>query len=172
MNNPTLGKALLVLLLLGFCCAHAFAQETDYVPYHESINAAEEAFFLAEDCEAALQRYREAFSEYSYVFARDAINAVLKDAMRKGEIHPREIALIYDNQFGNHKGCLKDDEPDYPYFKLHLFVNYRTLTERTNAEINEFRSAWHLVPLEVDEAKKRYEENLGFSLIWGFWGCL
>jgi hypothetical protein len=94
----------------------------------------------------------------------------LKDAMRKGEIHPREIALIYDNQFGSQ--CLKDDEPDYPYFKLHLFVNYRILTKRTNAEINEFRSAWHLVPLEVDEAKKRYEENLGFSLTWGFWGCL
>lgn len=341
-------KALFVTLPVMLICACALAQQVDYIAYHTNINRAEEAFFLEGDCTTSLQYYRVAFRDFTYIFARDAINAAqiarycgedplpfflrgvsgglriqhlkdlpvleglhalvvadaaimrdyearrkayldsidytfllrmydrvmedqirkndsdqaysqfqiklraevmaeaqkrgfpgarrlgidhngifeeamgkgqfdfdqrkqrkhggrlkhlklqdnslsskpamlilihdhcifgewesfLREAMRKGEIHPREVALIHDNLYIRRNECLEGRPDDLKYFKINMFVRYSLLPERTDAEINQLRAKWHIAALEVDEAKKAYEEKLDFRLSWGFWDCL
>jgi hypothetical protein len=96
---------------------------------------------------------------------------VLLAEMRKGNIHPRDIGLIYDNTFrtslqqsycgkSNFKGA----------YRLNPFAMQRTATADPSLT-DKMRDELFIVPLAVDAKKKEFEEKFGFRLFWGFWNC-
>lgn len=100
---------------------------------------------------------------------------VFKLAIEKGEIHPREVGLLYDNRYrtinSKPNQCLPKKAKTYPTFYLNPFTDYSSLN--TNAEtVDELRNSWNIVSMKVDQAKKRFETEQGFKLTWGFWGSL
>jgi len=44
--------------------------------------------------------------------------------------------------------------------------------ECSQDNVNALRAKYHIVPLEVDKAKRSLEKEHGFKLSWGFWDCL
>ena len=100
---------------------------------------------------------------------------ILYDAMLRGEIHPREIGLLYDNMFRNVNKqdyrCEQIPPVQNGVFRLNMFLKDKELNI-SNELTNEIRSKWHIVNLEVDKQKKRYEKEYGFKLFHGFWKCL
>ena len=91
--------------------------------------------------------------------------------MKKGNIHPRDIALIHDNAFR-----FKNDLPGYcngillkGVYRLNMFTDYSRLNNRK--ETNEMRKKLYITSLELDEKKQEFEYKYGFRLFSGFWGC-
>lgn len=91
--------------------------------------------------------------------------------IKKGNIHPRDVALIHDNSFR-----FKNNLPGYcsgisfkGVYRLNMFTDYSRLTNRE--ETNHMRKKLHIVSLAVDEKKQEFEQKYGFMLFSGFWGC-
>ena len=101
------------------------------------------------------------------------LEETLRNWIAKGLIHPREVALLYDNRWR------QVNERTYPcalppagsVFLLNKFCNYRAL-EVDRAEVNRLRERWQIAPLAVDAQKRRYESAHGFDLTHGFWDSL
>ena len=96
---------------------------------------------------------------------------ILLDEMKKGNIHPRDIALIYDNMY-RYKGEFAhycDKVALKGAYRLNLFTDYSKLNNI--AETNEMRKKLYIVSTDVDEKKREYEMKYGFKLFSGFWGC-
>ena len=94
-------------------------------------------------------------------------------AIEKGEIHPREVGLLYDNYYRKQPTLDKCKiRPSIEgIFYLNRFCNYqkyRCSPEKANA----LRSQYYIVPLEVDAKKEAFEKKYGFKLFWGFWSCM
>ena len=97
-----------------------------------------------------------------------------KQQIKEGNIHPRDVGLIYDNSYRVTSGLF----PSYcgnvnlkGVYKLNLFVP-RYVYEKADLKLtNQMRSNLNIVSVEVDNKKKEYEINSGFKLFWGFWGC-
>lgn len=85
-----------------------------------------------------------------------------------GNIHPREVALFYDNMY-RAKNLCKIKKSDVPY-KINLFVNYDEYTNKTK-EINLKRNELFINSIEIDEIKHKYQKEFGFRFTYGFWGC-
>lgn len=98
----------------------------------------------------------------------------LYSAMLKGEIHPREIGLLYDNMYrhvnSKHYKC---NVPNIQngVFLLNLFCDYSKYNIDTN-QVNKLRLKWKIVEIEVDQKKKELEKKYGFRLFYGFWNCM
>lgn len=102
------------------------------------------------------------------------LKSIFLEEMKKGNIHPRDIGLIHDNVF-RFKGRNRMNycTSSYPNngFLLNLFTEYpKRITGNIN-KVNKLREEYFIVSVEIDEAKKIYEKNLGFNLFSGFWGC-
>ena len=96
---------------------------------------------------------------------------ILLSEMKKGNIHPRDIALIYDNMY-RFKGSFAtycDNVALKGAYGLNLFTDFSKLANITEA--NDMRKKLYIVSVEVDEIKRDYEEKYGFRLFSGFWGC-
>jgi hypothetical protein len=106
----------------------------------------------------------------------------LKDIMLteigKGNFHPKELALLYDNErrkmlqidgwspvFSNCPNLIIEDG----YYKISDLL---WQVECSQAKVNALREKYYIVPLEVDKMKKKFEKQYGFKLSWGFWDCL
>lgn len=95
--------------------------------------------------------------------------------MKKGNIHPRDIGVVYDNiyRFWEERNfpdyC--DRPNDYVYFRLNAFEYYPKETKENIAETNALRKSFYIAPLAVDERKKEFEKKYGFVLFSGFWEC-
>lgn len=96
-------------------------------------------------------------------------NILIKE-MIKGNIHPRDIGLIYDNTY-RFRGY-------FPYYcnvklkgvyRLNLFTDYSTHNDIE--ETNAMRKKLYIVSTHVDDQKKEYEIEYGFKLFSGFWNC-
>lgn len=107
-----------------------------------------------------------AFAELEHLF---------KDLIKKGEIHPREVGLLYDNMFrlnvnSNVYRCDLNKYKGKGMFYLNRFCEYDNYLdwEKTDA----LRKEWGIVSLTVDKNKKYYEKEHGFKLFFGFWNCM
>lgn len=87
--------------------------------------------------------------------------------IKKGNIHPRDVALIHDNMY---RAPLSYDTSKLkgPY-QNNPFVTYDTKYKREQTD--KIRKDLFIVPLEVDKRKKECEQKYGFKLFWGFWNC-
>lgn len=96
----------------------------------------------------------------------------LIDEMKKGNIHPRDLALLHDNIFR-----FSNDLPSYcnktlnfnESFMINLFTDYPKNLDLK--KINENRKKLFIVSIEIDNIKKEYEKLYGFKLFSGFWDC-
>lgn len=100
---------------------------------------------------------------------------LFKALVRKGEIHPREVGLLYDNQFrtsinSENYRCIVP-RPTDGVFNLNMFCQYNELGCNSE-QSDKIRNKWFIVPLSVDNAKKEYEQKYGFRLFYGFWNCM
>jgi hypothetical protein len=100
---------------------------------------------------------------------------IFGELVKKGEIHPREVGLLYDNQFRT-----SINKPNYRcqvprpvdgLFYLNMFCQYNKL-DCSKQQSDMIRKKWFVVSLTVDEAKKEYEQKYGFRLSYGFWNCM
>jgi hypothetical protein len=99
---------------------------------------------------------------------------IFGELVKKGEIHPREVGVIYDNQFrkinSNSYRC-QILSPTDGLFYLNIFCPYNQLVcSEKQADI--MREKWFIVPLSVDKMKKEFEKKYGFKLFYGFWNCM
>ena len=98
----------------------------------------------------------------------------LLQAMKNGEIHPREIGVLYDNMyrfpFRYDKSC-KEPSSNQGLFYLNLFCDYIKLSAPKKAS-DTLRKKWWVNTQEVDEMKRKFEELHGFNMTYGFWNCL
>ncbi|NHN26127.1 hypothetical protein FIA58_010605 [Flavobacterium jejuense] len=85
--------------------------------------------------------------------------------IKNGNIHPRDVALIYDNLYRSYS-C---EKPTIP-FKNNLYVNYDKYSTISD-KINKKRKELFMNSLEIDDLKKTFEKEYGFKFFWGFWGC-
>jgi hypothetical protein len=100
------------------------------------------------------------------------LKETLEAEMKKGNIHPRDIAMLYDNtmRFRPNTSRIMRCNLDLPgYYKTNTFTKYPPKDDY--AAINEMRSKLYIVSLEVDEAKKEYGKlhNCNFSEFGFFW---
>ncbi|MCW3123337.1 MAG: hypothetical protein JWQ38_2829 [Flavipsychrobacter sp.] len=97
-----------------------------------------------------------------------------------GQVHPREVAMLFDNilRFNNSNPlykhydkfyCSYDDIPS-TYYKNNLFVNYKEVS-LSNKAIDSFRRLLFINPLRIDSAKEVYKSKYHFMVNFGFWSC-
>lgn len=103
----------------------------------------------------------------SYFLYKD----ILLKEMINGNMHPREIGLIYDNTYrfidiSAYYCKLKDLKGVY---RLNTFTDYSKQNNIT--QTNEMRKKLYIVSTFIDEKKKEYEKKYGFVLFTGFWSC-
>ena len=90
---------------------------------------------------------------------------MLIELLKKGEIHPRYIGLIYDNMYSSGKKRLiecKKPNINNGLFMLDPYCKYGLLNF-DRKKTNEIRKKWYVAPIEVDEAMKEYENKYGFN---------
>lgn len=96
------------------------------------------------------------------------------ELIKKGEIHPREVGVLYDNQFRKLNSAdyrCEVPRPTDGLFYLNLFCWY-DLLGCSEKQADMMRKKWFIVSLSVDKAKKEYEQKYGFKLFYGFWNCM
>lgn len=95
-----------------------------------------------------------------------------RELIKKGEVHPRTVGVLYDTIFDRHKpfNCSKGS-PYKGLFLLDPFCDYKRLPWNEES-VNKIRAEWQIVPLSVDRKMAEYEKCLGFKLRWGFGGHL
>ncbi|HRB70713.1 MAG TPA: hypothetical protein PK776_02585 [Flavobacterium sp.] len=96
----------------------------------------------------------------------------LLNEIKKGNIHPRDVGLIYDNAYRY--------KSEFPYYcdKIKLtgayLLNPAALGHIKNINldtVNAMRKKMLIVSTMVDAKKKDYEIKYGFKLFSGFWDC-
>ena len=113
--------------------------------------------------------------DYDTVYKQ--LQTIWLQEIRKGNLHPREMAVLHDNMhliqntsieelFGNRRKGIGVGEI------FGLDAEYSSLTYDNLFKINEFRKKYNIVPVEVDAKKKEYEKEYGFKLFWGAYQCL
>jgi len=100
--------------------------------------------------------------------------SVFLEEIKKGNIHPRDVGLIYDNvfRFRNRKriSYCTSSLPENA-FLLNLFTEYPERISSNISNVNKLRAEFSIVSVEVDQMKKVYEKEFGFNLFSGFWSC-
>lgn len=96
----------------------------------------------------------------------------LLDEIKKGNIHPRDVGLIYDNMFryiksGNSSYCGIINYKGV--YRLNMFTNYSKFKDVE--QTNKMRASLYIVSTNVDEKKIDYEFDYGFRFFTGFWNC-
>jgi hypothetical protein len=96
---------------------------------------------------------------------------VFLNQLEKGYMHPRDIALLYDNQyryinyFPNYCESIKLNG----VYRLNFFTEY--LEHNNIEETNKMRERLFIVSTFVDDKKKEYEIKYGFKMFSGYWNC-
>ena len=110
--------------------------------------------------------HRCSFAKLETVFIKE---------INKGNIHPRDVGLLYDNAYRFNKD---NSYPQYcksvrqkGYFRLNMFLGYPKEFKSNIISTNALRKKFNIVSLETDVIKKEYEEEHGFILFSGFWNC-
>jgi hypothetical protein len=103
------------------------------------------------------------------------LKTIFEELIRKGEIHPREVGLLYDNMFRNNDAAApyrcQPPSSTEGLFYLNLFCPYKQLA-CSEKQSDLLRQKWFIVPLSIDKIKMEYEQKFGFRMFYGFWNCL
>lgn len=107
-------------------------------------------------------------------YAFQELEGLFLDLISKGEIHPREVGLLYDNIYRFQErtmssSCMVDNTKGV--FYLNMFCSYDKIA-CSEQQSNLLRAKWSIGPLSVDRAKKEYEQLYGFKVSYGFWNCM
>lgn len=129
-----------------------------------------ELFYMGSDEEILSPKYPQIILIHNpcsfYLMKETLLNEI-----KKGNIHPRDVALIHDNAYRYR---------DFPYYcdKIKLkgtyLLNPASLEYLKNInldEVNAMRKKMFIVSTMVDDKKKEYEIKYGFKLFSGFWDC-
>ena len=187
--------------ILGIGDSHIFSEvRTEYYDIDNLSKRYNVPYYHADDYILASKYALIVLVHNSCAFTE--LEKTFKLAITKGEIHPREVGLLYDNiyrkVFSNGKTC-KMPKLENGLFLLNSFTNYYLLGVSLEAvniknkelnrpiirvdkrdkskyisinDINKKRKEWGIAPLEVDIKKKIFEEKYKFKLFWGFWSSL
>lgn len=104
--------------------------------------------------------------------------------IKRGEIHPREVALLYDNilrlydspTFSESKGrriaeaFVCDYGRPFGGYNINLFVSWPNL-HIPRSVVDSMRARLYINPVSVDSIKKEYAEKQGWKTTFGFWDC-
>ena len=108
------------------------------------------------------------FMHFDYCFFKEFDSKQLINEIKKGNIHPRDIAFFNDVAFttlsiGNRSFC-KENKTDGFYFST--FSYEKDLFNIKTA--NKLRENLFMVPYEIDIIKQEYEKNYGFNIFYGY----
>lgn len=96
-------------------------------------------------------------------------------AVLAGEMHPREVGVLYDNMFQKANDVYKYpcNYPN-PYEGMFVLNNLfrHEKYQLTDEKINALRRKWFVCDIEVDKAKARYARKFGFRDKYGFFYCM
>ena len=93
------------------------------------------------------------------------IKDMIPELIKKGELHPREAAQIYDNYIHNLKDHSVND------IKYNVLPPYWTGTYVSSPKSDLLRKNMNIVPLQIDSLEYRYAEKNNMRLYFGFWDC-
>lgn len=103
----------------------------------------------------------------------------LRESMLRGEIHPREVAMLYDNtyRFNRLSSIINDCQmppAEEGLFRLNIFLNYNQYDKNklSDDRVNNLRAKWHIGTLAVDRKKMEFVSKHGFKVRYGFWNTL
>ena len=82
--------------------------------------------------------------------------------IKKGNIHPRAVAMIHDNTYR----CNCSTKYLKGYYGNNIFTTYDE-SKWNIKNINKNRASIHMNTLEIDIQKKRYEEKFNFIFTYG-----
>lgn len=91
--------------------------------------------------------------------------------IEKGNMHPRDVAILYDNQYRyiNYFSSFCQQVKLNGVYRLNPFTDYAN--NNNTEETNLMRKKLHIVSTFIDEKKKEYEIKYGFKMFSGFWNC-
>lgn len=98
---------------------------------------------------------------------------VLIEEMKRGNIHPRSVAVLSDNDRtfrkspSKQKGCR--DKSQEAFFRISEFTEYPELTDENRKSTNQLRKKFYVNSLEVDIEKLKFQKNNDFVLFTRFW---
>ena len=101
----------------------------------------------------------------SYNFYEDHF----KKEILKGNIHPRDVALLHDHVYTYRKDLRNGCGNSGKGFRLHQYANYPDGLNKD--KVNELRNEFFIIPIEVDIKKLEYEEKYKFNLFSGYYNC-
>lgn len=88
------------------------------------------------------------------------------EQIKKGNIHPRDVALIHDNTY---RDVFSDKNDLNGYYKNNIFCSYPSNLDIKR--INKIRRELFICSYDLDKIKEKKEKEIGFKLFWGFWNC-
>jgi hypothetical protein len=107
--------------------------------------------------------------------AYQKLSPYLDAEVRKGNIHPRDVALLYDNMMQMRKlsrsTILACNPPGKYYYKLNKFCVYPDNWQQDVIRIDSMRRTLNICSVGQDSIKKAKAADYGFYNRFGFWSC-
>lgn len=102
--------------------------------------------------------------------AYDQLSNLVLENIREGNIHPGEVALLYDNQFRFRKQVLAECPNSFDmsiYFGHNSFAKPPSTVDTLKTNIARHHIG--LPSIKLDAAKRAFSDSTGIRLYWGFW---
>ena len=89
------------------------------------------------------------------------------EEIKKGNIHPRDVALIHDHIYAYRSGMRNGCGNPKTVFLINNFATYpKSVSEE---ETNRLRKKFFIVSTTIDRKKMEYQNKFGFKLFSGVW---
>ncbi|MAQ75843.1 MAG: hypothetical protein CL613_05875 [Aquimarina sp.] len=89
------------------------------------------------------------------------------DEIKKGNIHPRDVALIHDQVYSYRSDMRNGCGGSKKAFLINKFATYpKSISEK---ETNRLREDFFIVTTTIDRKKMEYQDKYGFKLFSGVW---
>lgn len=162
--------------LLGIADSTVFAEHgIPQLDLKEQIKKYDDKLWYVETDDEALSQTKIFVLLVHHHSSYRELRKLLWKQIKKGNVHPREIGMLFDNMYRFSNGRFapfKNDPPDKKvYFRLNQFTTYPVKNKNNIKTTNALRKSFYIVPLEVDKMKKEFESKYGFVLFLGFWNC-
>ena len=110
-----------------------------------------------------------------YPCAFQKLEPCLLAEIKKGNLHPRDLGLVYDNM--NRMSKFMDDHRlacapiSNQYYKLNYFNQYPEKWRDAIPQIDSMRQTMNICTIAQDAVKRRKCDQLGFYNKTGWWSC-
>lgn len=101
----------------------------------------------------------------------------ISEEIKKGNMHPRDAGMLYDNMIrmkklsGDKKLSCAPQPANGPYFKLNSFLSYPADWRKDIHRIDSIRQQFSIAPILQDSVKQSKIKAYNFYNKFGFWGC-